>query len=129
MPRAVRELRPRQAAGGVGAAGAVPERLAAQLVAAPESMDAWVAGWLAEAAPVLTYRAPRVAAQLLRQALRLLPEPDSRRGGPEAALGTGAVLLAGGAGTGRVPRPLPGRAARPGRAAAGARALAPTRRR
>src|SRR5260370_26935597 len=95
MPRAVRELRPRQAAGGVGAAGAVPERLAAQLVAAPESMDAWVAGWLAGAAPVLTYRAPQVAAQLLRQALRLLPEPDSRREGLETAPVTVASLLVG----------------------------------
>jgi DNA-binding CsgD family transcriptional regulator len=48
--------------------------------------DEWVVAWLAEAAPVLIYRAPTVAAQLLRGVLAQLPGSDRRRAGLEASL-------------------------------------------
>jgi DNA-binding CsgD family transcriptional regulator len=117
MPRTVREGLHLEAARALACAGAVPERVAAQLTAAPESADPWVAGWLAEAAPVLTYRAPRVAAQLLRQVLNLLPEPDPRREVLEAALVTVAFLLADAEQMERVAGPLLARTADPDRAA------------
>jgi DNA-binding CsgD family transcriptional regulator len=117
MPQTVREGLHLQAARALASAGAVPERVAAQLTAAPGSADPWVAGWLAGAAPVLTYRAPRVAAQLLRQALSLLPEPDPRREVLETALVTVAFLLADAEEMERVAGPLLARTADPDRAA------------
>jgi DNA-binding CsgD family transcriptional regulator len=117
MPRTVREGLHLQAARALASAGAVPERVAAQLTAAPGSADPWLAGWLAGAAPVLTYRAPRVAAQLLRQALSVLPEPDPRREVLETALVTVAFLLADVEEVERVAGPLLARTADPDRAA------------
>jgi DNA-binding CsgD family transcriptional regulator len=82
-----------RAARALAAAGALPERVAAQLAAAPEWPDAWALEWLADTAPVLTYRAPSVAAELLDRALSLLPECDERREALEAAAVTVASLL------------------------------------
>jgi DNA-binding CsgD family transcriptional regulator/tetratricopeptide (TPR) repeat protein len=48
--------------------------------------DEWVVGWLAEAAPVLIYRASRVAEELLRAVLGQLPGSDPRRAALEANL-------------------------------------------
>src|SRR5260370_884991 len=106
-----------RAARALASAGAVRERVAAQLVAAPESADEWVAGWLTGAAPALTYRAPQVAAQLLRRALSLVAETDPRREALETALVTVAYLLAQGEEMERVARPLLARTADPDTAA------------
>jgi DNA-binding CsgD family transcriptional regulator len=94
-------------------AGAPPERVAAQLVPAGldaeqaggtgEGLDApggpggeiealeipaeeWVATWLADAASVLIYRAPVLAAQLLQGVLSQLRGDDPRRAGLAASL-------------------------------------------
>jgi DNA-binding CsgD family transcriptional regulator len=48
--------------------------------------DEWVVAWLAEAAPVLIYRTPLVAAELLRGVLGQLRRSDARRAGFEASL-------------------------------------------
>ena len=101
MPAALRAALHLQAARMLAGAGAAPERVAAQLipvgldpVSGQESTgvlagvpaDEWVVAWLAEAAPVLIYRAPQVAVELLRAVLGQLPGSDSRRAGLEASL-------------------------------------------
>jgi DNA-binding CsgD family transcriptional regulator/tetratricopeptide (TPR) repeat protein len=48
--------------------------------------DEWVVAWLADAAPALTYRAPLVAAGLLRGVLGQLRRGDPRRAGLEVSL-------------------------------------------
>jgi len=93
MPEAVRAALHLQAARALASAGAVPERIAAHLAVVPDSADEWVLEWLADAAPVLTYRAPKVAAGLLRGALSRMPDGDARREVLEAALVTVAFLL------------------------------------
>ena len=117
MPRWLREARHLQAARALAAAGAPPERVAAQLLAVPECTDAWVLGWLEGAALVLAYRAPQVAAQLLRRAVAQVAETDPRRDVLEAALVTVAFLLVRGEEVERVAGPLLARTADPGRAA------------
>ncbi len=77
-------------------AGAAPERVAAQLMPAaldPDQAarlevpaDDWVVAWLAQAAPVLIYRAPQMAEELLRGVLAQLPGNDPRRAALEAVL-------------------------------------------
>ena len=78
-------------------AGARPGRVAAQLGAVQHTpgteVEAWVVDWLAAAAPALTYLAPAVAADLLRDVLAELPATDSRREDLEASLVTVAFLL------------------------------------
>ena len=95
MPAAVRAALHVQAARALAGAGAEPERVAAQLAAAgaPGDGDEWVRDWLAGAAPVVIYRAPGVAAGLLRDALAGLPEADPRRDELEMSLLTVAMLL------------------------------------
>jgi len=107
-----------QAARALAGAGARAERVAAQLVAAPEAGDGeWVWGWLAGEAGVLAYRAPQVAAELLRRALAALPAADQRREVLEAALVTVAFLLVEDEEVERVAGPLLARTHDPGRAA------------
>jgi DNA-binding CsgD family transcriptional regulator/tetratricopeptide (TPR) repeat protein len=88
-------------------AGAAPERVAAQLVSAglnsggpgPDGslelvtgreagvpVDDWAVAWLVDAALVLIYRSPQVAAELLRAVLDQLSVGDRRREGLEASL-------------------------------------------
>lgn len=50
-------------------AGARPEQVAAQVIAAPSFTQGWVRDWLAQTAPLLIYRAPNLAADLLRRVL------------------------------------------------------------
>jgi DNA-binding CsgD family transcriptional regulator len=89
----------RQAAESLATAGAAPERIAAQLVAsvalAPGEGAAqpWVLDWLTSHSPVLVYRAPRVAADLLRSVLAQLPPDDPRYRQLEASLLTPLFLL------------------------------------
>ncbi|MGD0553691.1 MAG: AAA family ATPase [Streptosporangiaceae bacterium] len=97
LERAVAHL---EAAHSLAVAGAPPEVVAAQLVLAlrPNALSAdwnqaWVPQWLSDTAAALTYRAPQVAAELLRAVLRQLPESDPRRGKLEASLVSVAFLL------------------------------------
>jgi DNA-binding CsgD family transcriptional regulator len=94
MPAAVRVALHAQAARALDAAGAAPEQVAVQLAAAGAPADEWVRDWLVRAAPVVIYRAPRVTAGLLRDALAGLPEADPRRGELEMSLLTVEMLLA-----------------------------------
>ncbi len=136
VPEPVREALHVQAARALAGAGAPAERVAAQLVAAqlvaaprvaaPQADEDWVWGWLSEAAPVLAYRAPQVAAELLRRALAQLPEEDPRRERLEAGLVRVAFLLVADEEVERVARPLVARTADPDRAAEAAWLLAYT---
>ena len=103
MPAGLRAALHLQAARMLAGAGAAAERVAAQLIPAefdpdPAQLpgqetgvlagmpaDDWVVAWLAEAAPVLIYRAPQMAVELLRAVLGQLPG-DARRAGLEANL-------------------------------------------
>jgi DNA-binding NarL/FixJ family response regulator len=140
MTAGVRAALHLEAARALAAAGAAPERVAAQLVAAigpagrageREAAGAadtvastvsapwlapWVAPWLADAVPVLAYRAPLVAAELLRGVLAGLPGDDPRRDAVEAGLVTVAFLLARDAEAERAGKLLLARLADPDRA-------------
>jgi DNA-binding CsgD family transcriptional regulator/tetratricopeptide (TPR) repeat protein len=109
MPAGLRAALHVQAARMLAGAGAAPERVAAQLapaglnsgalrLGADDSLqpvlrqeagvpvDDWVVAWLADAAPVLIYRSPQVAEELLRAVLGQLPVGDRRRADLEASL-------------------------------------------
>lgn len=88
MAVAIRDALHRQAASALARAGAPVDQVAGQLLAAGERCAPWVARWLVAAAPLLTYRAPLVAGELLHRALRS-PDCDG------AALGTLRAQLAG----------------------------------
>jgi DNA-binding CsgD family transcriptional regulator len=79
MPASLRSALHLQAARALADAGAPPERVAAQLVAAPDATDRWVRDWLAQAAPVLAYRAPQVTEDLLRRVLVQVAKDDQDR--------------------------------------------------
>ena len=97
MPAGLRAALHVQAARALGGAGAGPGRVAAQLAAAQHipgtDLEPWVVEWLAAAAPELTYLAPAVAADLIREVLAQLPQADARREDLEASLVTVAFLL------------------------------------
>src|SRR5215475_418477 len=92
VPAALRLALHRRAALALAEAGAAVEAVAAQLLAAlPETdaegvVDEWVADWLTGPGRVLAYRGPKVAAELLRRAVRYAASDDPRRGRLEAAL-------------------------------------------
>jgi DNA-binding CsgD family transcriptional regulator len=93
MPAALRAALHLQAARALACAGAAPERVAAQLAVVPDPADEWVLDWLADATPALTYRAPKVAADVLRGVLKQVPDADERREALEAGLVIAAFLL------------------------------------
>jgi DNA-binding CsgD family transcriptional regulator len=100
LPAALRAALHVQAAQALAAAGAGAERVAAQLAAAQQAAGPgaelasdWAVGWLAAEAPVLSYRAPQVAAELFRDVLARLPVDDDRREILEASLVTVSFLL------------------------------------
>jgi DNA-binding CsgD family transcriptional regulator len=93
-----RALLHQQAAHALAKAGARPERVATQLVAASQFtrdwVRDWVRDWLAQAAPLLSYRAPLLAADLLRRVLAQWPAArDWRHEEIQTALVTVAFLL------------------------------------
>jgi DNA-binding CsgD family transcriptional regulator len=80
MPAGVRAELHRDAARALAEAGAAPERVAAQLLAAGAGeADGWLMEWLAGRAGVLVHRAPQAAAELLGQAVAGLAAGDPRR--------------------------------------------------
>jgi DNA-binding CsgD family transcriptional regulator/tetratricopeptide (TPR) repeat protein len=97
MPVGLRAALHVRAARALANAGAGHARVAVQLAAAEHitgtDVEPWVVGWLAAAAPALTYLAPAVAADLIRDVLAQLPRTDARREGLEASLVTVAFLL------------------------------------
>jgi DNA-binding CsgD family transcriptional regulator len=97
MPAGLRAALHLGAARALADAGAAPARVAAQLAAAEDiprtAVEPWVVGWLAAAAPALTYQAPAVAADLIRDVLAQLPDAGERREDLEARLVTIAFLL------------------------------------
>jgi DNA-binding CsgD family transcriptional regulator/tetratricopeptide (TPR) repeat protein len=127
LPGALRGALHGQAARALAAAGVPAERVAAQLVAAPEETREWMAGWLPAVAGELAVRAPQVAAGLLLRVLDQLPPGSPRREELEAALVAVARLLGAHEDVERVARPLLERTSDPDRAAETAWHLAYTR--
>jgi DNA-binding CsgD family transcriptional regulator len=72
--------------GALAQAGAPPDRVARQLLAAfagpgaADPVDDWLLSWLAETADVLVAQAPQVAADLLRYAVASCPAGSARHG-------------------------------------------------
>jgi DNA-binding CsgD family transcriptional regulator/tetratricopeptide (TPR) repeat protein len=115
MPPGRRAALQLAAAQALAAAGAAPDRVAAQLLqvldaeaagpaAAPPSpappqpsppspAGDWAAQWLAAEAPALTHRAPQLAAQLLLRVAARLAAGDPVREALEASLVTAAFFL------------------------------------
>jgi DNA-binding CsgD family transcriptional regulator len=101
MPARLRSALHARTARALADAGARPGRVAAQLAAQLTAVqrppgtevEPWVVDWLAAAAPALTYLAPAVAADLIRDVMAELPDADPRREGLEASLVTVAFLL------------------------------------
>jgi DNA-binding CsgD family transcriptional regulator len=82
-----------QAARALAEAGAPVEQVAAQLALAAEGSAEWMREWLASALPVLAYRMPQVARQLLRSVIGTMPDSDPRWEGLQAGLVRVAFLL------------------------------------
>jgi DNA-binding CsgD family transcriptional regulator len=93
MPASLRAALHREAAENLDKAGAPAERVAGQLLAAPLETDAWVIGWVAGAASMLSQRAPQVAADLLERARDGLGWQDPRRERLDADLATARLML------------------------------------
>lgn len=70
MAVAVRDALHHQAAEALARAGSPVDHVADQLLAAGGEFGQWVIEWLVAAAPVLTFRAPLVAVELLQRVLR-----------------------------------------------------------
>ncbi|MFG1954586.1 AAA family ATPase [Micromonospora sp. NPDC048830] len=78
MPASLRAALHRQAARALAGAGAPVERVAEQLLAGPVTADEWMIDWVAREAAAMTYRAPRVAVDLLTR-VRGAVDDDPRR--------------------------------------------------
>jgi DNA-binding CsgD family transcriptional regulator/tetratricopeptide (TPR) repeat protein len=129
IPESVREALHAQAARALAAAGAAEPVVAAHLAVASDAAGGWARDWLADHVGVLTYQAPGVAAQLLRQAMAQLSSADPRREELELALVRVAALLVHADEVERIGRPLMARTTSPDRAAETALLLADTLRR
>jgi DNA-binding CsgD family transcriptional regulator len=97
MPAGLRAALHLRAARALADAGGTAGQVAAQLAAAQHTpgteVPPWVAEWLAARAATLSYRAPVVAADLLRDVLAGLPDADPRREDLEASLVNVAFML------------------------------------
>ncbi|OLF17614.1 BTAD domain-containing putative transcriptional regulator [Actinophytocola xanthii] len=76
MAVAIRNALHQQAAKALADAGAPVDHVAAQLLAADGQCEPWTAGWIGTAVPVLIYRAPLVAVELLERVLGLADEAE-----------------------------------------------------
>jgi DNA-binding CsgD family transcriptional regulator len=94
MPDALRTALHAEAARELAATGADALSVAQQLAAARRPGEGWARSWLIQAAPVLTARAPQLAADLLRRELDQTPGGDEARDGLTASL-VWALLAAG----------------------------------
>jgi len=97
MPAGLRAALHVQAARALAGAGGAASQVAAQLAAAEHApgtgVPPWAVEWLAARTNALIYRAPALAADLLRDVLAGLPDTDRRREDLEASLITVAFLL------------------------------------
>jgi tetratricopeptide (TPR) repeat protein len=93
MPASLRAALHRQAAKILAEAGGQAERVAVQLLAGPPEADAWMINWVADAAPVLSRRAPQVAVELLERARDGLGWQDPRREHLDADLAMARLML------------------------------------
>src|SRR5712691_5172376 len=87
MPVPVRAAWHRDAGRALAEAGAPADRVARQMLRAvggfggpTEPLDEWILGWLASTAELLVDRAPRAAAELLRQAVASSPAGSAQQG-------------------------------------------------
>jgi DNA-binding CsgD family transcriptional regulator len=102
MPTALRVALHLQAAQALASAGALPERVAAQLTSGEERPLAvtgglglqWAAGWLAVNAPALVDHVPQAAATLLQDVTAQLPPEGEHRELLRASLVRSAFRLA-----------------------------------
>ncbi|MCW3817607.1 LuxR C-terminal-related transcriptional regulator [Micromonospora sp. DR5-3] len=78
MPVSLRAALHRQVARALAGAGAPVERVAEQLLVGPVTADEWMIDWVAREAAALTFRAPRVAVDLLTRVRGALDD-DPRR--------------------------------------------------
>ena len=67
IPAAMRSALHRQAAEALAAGGAPVRRVAEQLIAAPNAIDAWVGEWLVANSAELAHSAPHIAVDLLQR--------------------------------------------------------------
>ena len=86
MPAALRTALHAEAARELAATGADALSVAQQLAAARQPSKGWARTWLIQTAPVLTARAPQLAADLLRRELDATPGGDEARDGLMASL-------------------------------------------
>src|SRR5260370_8841546 len=86
MPAALRTALHAEAARELAATSADALSVAQQLAAARQPSKGWARTWLIQTAPVLTARAPQLAADLLRRELDETPTGDQAWGGPLARL-------------------------------------------
>jgi DNA-binding CsgD family transcriptional regulator len=93
-PDGLRSALHRHIAEVLASSSAPVERIAQQLLAAPDAVDAWVTDWLAANGPELIRRTPRSAVTLLQRALDHLPADDTRREPTEVSLSTALRRLA-----------------------------------
>jgi DNA-binding CsgD family transcriptional regulator/tetratricopeptide (TPR) repeat protein len=108
MPAALRTALHAEAARELAATSADALSVAQQLAAAGQPSKGWARTWLIQTAPVLTARAPQLAAELLRRELDETPSGDEAWDGLMASLGW--ALLAAGSyeeAAGRASRALP----------------------
>jgi DNA-binding CsgD family transcriptional regulator len=89
-PAGLRTALHRHLAGVLASSGAPADRVAAQLVAAPDAVDGWTTAWLVDHRTDLVRTAPRAAATLLQRVLDNLRADDARREPTEVSL---AVVL------------------------------------
>ena len=94
MPAALRMALHGEAARELAASGAEALSVAQQLSAGGQPGGSWARAWLVQAAPALTARAPRLAADLLRRELEETPVDDEAWDGLAASLAR-ALLAAG----------------------------------
>ncbi len=109
MPGPVRAAWHRDAARALAEAGAPADRVARQLLwavdgtdAATEPMDEWILRWLALTAEPLVGQAPRVAAELLRQAVASSPAGSAEYDGLVGRLADALYRVGDAAGAERV---------------------------
>jgi DNA-binding CsgD family transcriptional regulator len=93
VPPAVRTGLHRHLAQVMAEAGAPVERVAEHLLAAPKVVDGWVVDWVTSVAPMLIYRAPRIAVDLLERVRDVTPADEARLERVETSLVTAHFLL------------------------------------
>ena len=106
MPASLRMALHRQAAQALAGAGATVEQVAEQLLAAPRVEDSWAVGWVVQAVPGLTYRAPDIVVELAERVSSSMDPGDPRDERLDAHLATALGLLGRDEQVERIARPV-----------------------